>query len=239
MRSAVLAAFVVALAVAPHAAGVGEPKRAITKADQARARSVLLQRGDLGAGFVARRQTDSELPDDPKCRSLRESDLTITGDATSPDFTLQATGALVTVGSTAQVYRTVREANASWARGTGSQAAACLAALVRRSAGDRAADRGRLVEDRGLPQARTEDGGLSPRSEADRGRDDRDGLLRRRGRPAGSHSNGHRVHVGRTPSPSIRRDHARQSHRDAAGDGCRRTIRSCRVALRGRATRAT
>ena len=135
MRSAVLAALVVALAVAPLAEAVGEPKQAITKADQARARSVLLQRGDLGAGFVATRQTDSELPDDPKCRSLRESDLTITGDASSPDFTLQTTGALVTVGSTAQVYRTVREANASWARGTSSQAATCLAALVRRSAG--------------------------------------------------------------------------------------------------------
>lgn len=70
MRSAVLAALVVALAVAPLAEAVGEPKQAITKADQARARSVLLQRGDLGAGFVARRQTDSVLPDDPKCRRV-------------------------------------------------------------------------------------------------------------------------------------------------------------------------
>lgn len=116
-------------------AGNGEPRRAITKADEGRAKAVLVTRADLGAGFTPVKRERADLPDDPRCDALDESDLTITGDAESPDYTLESPSAFITVGSTAQVYRTVREANTSWARGTGSKAAACLAALVRASAG--------------------------------------------------------------------------------------------------------
>lgn len=121
--------------VSTASAANGEPKRAITKADEARAKAVLVTRGDLGQGFKAVRRDQAKLPDDPRCAALAESDLTITGDAESPDFTLESETAFVTVGSTAQVYRSLRDANTSWARGTGANAAACLAALVRSSAG--------------------------------------------------------------------------------------------------------
>ena len=40
----------------------------------------------------------------------------------------------VTVGSTAQVYRTLREANTSWKRGSAAQTATCLGDIVRLSA---------------------------------------------------------------------------------------------------------
>ena len=41
----------------------------------------------------------------------------------------------VTVGSTAQVYRTLREANTSWSRGSTRQTTTCLGDIIRLSAG--------------------------------------------------------------------------------------------------------
>jgi hypothetical protein len=113
----------------------GEPRRALTKKDQATARSIVLKRADLGAGFVARKRTDDDrLPKGVRCGALDESDLTVTGDAESADFQLANGPLFVTVGSTAQVYRTLREANASLRRGTSTQTATCLADIVRLSA---------------------------------------------------------------------------------------------------------
>jgi hypothetical protein len=113
----------------------GEPKKVLTKKDQATATSVLLKRADLGAGFVARKRPDDDgIPKGARCGPLDESDLTVSGDAESPDFHF-ATGSLfVTVTSTAQVYRTLREANSSWSRGTTAQTTTCLADIVRLTA---------------------------------------------------------------------------------------------------------
>lgn len=132
-----LAVFLVAALLAPAVAGAadGEPKKALTKKDQAAARSVVIKRGDLGQGFTAvARKKDEGLPKGARCGPLDESDLTVTGDAASPDFRLAEQTAFVTVGSTAQVYRTLREANASWGRGTTAQTATCLSDIVRLSA---------------------------------------------------------------------------------------------------------
>lgn len=112
----------------------GDPKRAITKADQAKARSVVLRAADLGTGFVARPSGPDELPPGVRCGPLSESDLTISGDAQSPDFGLDRPGVLLTIGSTAQVYRTLRDANASWARALKPAAVTCLSDIVRKSA---------------------------------------------------------------------------------------------------------
>jgi hypothetical protein len=113
----------------------GEPRHALTKKDQATARSIVLKRADLGAGFVAKKRTDDDgTPKGARCGALDESDLTVTGDAESPDFQLANGPLFVTVGSTALVYRTLREANASWRRGTSTQTATCLADIVRLSA---------------------------------------------------------------------------------------------------------
>jgi hypothetical protein len=113
----------------------GDPKRAITKADQAKARSIVIRLGDLGTGFASRPNGPDTLPPGVRCGPLSEADLTVTGDAESPDFTLDQTGVLLTIGSTASAYRTLRDANASWARGMKPAAVTCLADIVRKAGG--------------------------------------------------------------------------------------------------------
>jgi hypothetical protein len=131
----VLTAALVAPAVA--LAGDGQPKKALTEAGQTTARSVILKRGDLGTGFtsIARKKDDRDLPKGARCGALDETDLTVTGDAASPDFRLAQPPVFVTVGSTAQVYRTLREANTSWNRGSTRETTRCLGDIIRLSAG--------------------------------------------------------------------------------------------------------
>ena len=113
----------------------GEPRKALTKDGQQTARSVVLKRADLGAGFTSlARGKDDDLPKGARCGALDESDLTVTGDAVSPDFRFAQGAAFVTIGSTVQVYRTLRDANTSWRRGTASRTTTCLSDIVRLSA---------------------------------------------------------------------------------------------------------
>jgi len=125
------------VAPASALAGDGQPKKALTKTGQATARSVVLKRGDLGSGFasITRSKDDRNLPKGARCGPLDETDLTVTGDAASPDFRLAQAPVFVTVGSTAQVYRTLREANTSWNRGSTRQTTTCLGDIIRLSAG--------------------------------------------------------------------------------------------------------
>ena len=128
-----LAALVPAVAGDAVAAD-GEPRKALTKRDQTAALSIVLKRSDLGAGFTATKRPDDEpLPKEARCDALDEGDLTVTGDANSPDFRLAQTGIYVTIGSSAHVYRTLREANASWRRGTSKDVLRCLGDIVRLS----------------------------------------------------------------------------------------------------------
>ena len=138
VRALLLVALTAAL-VAPASAlaGDGQPQKALTKAGQATARSVVLKRGDLGTGFTSVKRTKDEqhLPKGARCGPLDETDLTVTGDAASPDFRFAQPPLFVTVGSTAQVYRTLREANTSWNRGSTRQTTTCLGDIIRLSAG--------------------------------------------------------------------------------------------------------
>jgi len=137
MRAVLLAVLVFAL-VLPSAATAadGLPRKALTKGGQATARSVVLKRGDLGAGFTpVARDKDRHLPKGARCKALSETDLTVTGDAASPDYRFAQGPVFVTVGSTAQVYRTLREANTSWSRGTTRQTTTCLGDIIRLSGG--------------------------------------------------------------------------------------------------------
>ena len=131
-------AFVAAAALllaAPAMAADGEPRQVLTDKDQKVARSIVLKRADLGAGFTAqKRPADDPLPKGARCDALDEGDLTVSGDANSPDFRLAGPGVFVTVGSSAHVYRTLREANSSWTRGTTRQTLTCLGDIVRLSA---------------------------------------------------------------------------------------------------------
>ncbi len=130
-----LTVVVLALAVAPVAWGAnGEPKKALTKQGNATARSIVLKRADLSAAFTARARPDNDLPKGVRCGPLDESDLTITGQAESPDFQLSQPGVLVTVGSTVNVYRSLGESAKSWRRGTSAHVTTCLADIVRLSA---------------------------------------------------------------------------------------------------------
>jgi hypothetical protein len=117
LASALLVALVLPSAAS---AGRGDPHTKLTRADNARAKSMLVRKSDLGAGFVG---TRAERPDsDFYCRALDESDLTVTGKAVAPTYR----SGFVWVASYADVYGSIADASASWRRGTSSAGRACL-----------------------------------------------------------------------------------------------------------------
>jgi hypothetical protein len=127
MRVAVVA-LVVALVVTTAAlAARGDPQRRITPADQARAKAMLLRPADVSVAFTSR-PSSSGSGGDFYCAALDESDLTLTGDAESPTFV--ATTEFIT--STADVYESRADSNASWARGTSKAGEQCLRTGFRR-----------------------------------------------------------------------------------------------------------
>jgi hypothetical protein len=130
VRIAIVALVGLALVGAATAAN-GEPRKALTAKGNSTAKSVVLKRADLSPGFTQRTRPDDDLPKGVRCGALDESDLTITGEAQSPDFQFTQPGIYVTVGSTANVYRTLKDATASWNRGTSAKTATCFADIVR------------------------------------------------------------------------------------------------------------
>lgn len=102
----------------------GDPEKRLVPADQTRAKAMLVRKSDLGPGFQPSKSTSR---DDPYCRALDESDLTLTGEANSPNF---AAGA-VFVSSGAEVYETRDDANASWRRGTSAAGERCVRGTFR------------------------------------------------------------------------------------------------------------
>jgi hypothetical protein len=127
----VVAVLLALTAAQAAAAADGEPRKALTEKGNSTARSIVLKPADLSPGFTQRKRPDDDLPAGVRCGALDESDLTITGEAESPDFWLSQPGIYVTVGSTANVYRTLQDATASWKRGTSSKTATCFADIVR------------------------------------------------------------------------------------------------------------
>jgi hypothetical protein len=126
--STIVLAVLVALTLASGAlAGRGDPKRAIAKADQARAGAMLLRRSDLASGF---RATPPGKAPNFYCAATDESDLTLTGDAESPEFTLAAPGRLFFISSQAHLYRTSADASSSWRRGTSPAGESCARKLL-------------------------------------------------------------------------------------------------------------
>jgi len=127
MRTAVALGLVLTLAVASAAlAARGDPQRAISAVDQARAKSMLLRPADFSAAFKAHPAASGG--GDFYCSAIDESDLTLTGDAKSPNFT--ATTEYAT--STAYVYKSGSDSNVSWKRGTSTAGEACLRTGLRR-----------------------------------------------------------------------------------------------------------
>jgi hypothetical protein len=100
-------------------AGRGDPQKALNRADQARARAMLLKKVDLAPG--ARVVPSSTEEEDFYCKALDESDLTVTGEAETPSFERGPTF----VQQTTQVYESVADANASRRRGTSTAGEQC------------------------------------------------------------------------------------------------------------------
>ena len=146
MRVVAVSLFALALA-APALGADGEPKKAITAQGQAIARSIVLKRSDLSAGFVPHKPADPSRPKGARCGAVDESDLTVTGDADSPDFSLDRLA--VAVGSSASVYRSLRESNLAWRRAGTAAAVRCFADLVRLTAP--AAQHAKVVSAKRIP----------------------------------------------------------------------------------------
>jgi hypothetical protein len=128
VRRVVTLGLVLALVAAGTAlADRGDPKERFTAADQARARAVLLRAGDFNPAFVAHPHAGGS--GDFYCSALDESDLTLTGHADSPSFAAGTEYAM----STASVYATRSDSNASWARGTSKAGEQCLRIGLRSS----------------------------------------------------------------------------------------------------------
>jgi hypothetical protein len=122
---AALLAFLVA--AGSVSAGHQDPQKRLTKADNARARAMLLKLSDLPPGFRAERSTS----DDPHvdcAPAVSEADLTLTGEAEGKNLTAGP----VFVGSGAQVYGSNADANASWRRSTSAAGVACATSTLRR-----------------------------------------------------------------------------------------------------------
>ena len=104
-----------------------DPQKRLTRADNTRARAMLITRADLSAGFRAQadRSQDPHVDCPP---AVSESDLTLTGEAEGGQFAL----GVVFVSSAAQVYRSAADAGASWRRATSAAGVRCATMLLRR-----------------------------------------------------------------------------------------------------------
>jgi hypothetical protein len=124
--------FVVAslVALALVAAGTalasrGDPQQRFTRADQARAKAMVLRASDLSVAYTA--GPGSSGGGGFYCTALDESDLTLTGTAVSPSFT--TTGEVIR--SSSDVYASRADATASWKRGASSAGQQCLRTDIR------------------------------------------------------------------------------------------------------------
>jgi hypothetical protein len=133
VRSSILCGALVAATLVPAAlASDGEPQKRLTKADQAKARAIVLHRSDFPAGWIAKPNTNTS-QDSPRCSSYNpdQSDLIETGDVDSPDFT-RADGSLVS--SSVGIFKTAKMARTGYARVARPQLASCFGELFKKGA---------------------------------------------------------------------------------------------------------
>lgn len=123
VRTLALASLALLATSAVALAARGEPRDQPNARDMSRARSVVLTKADVGAGF---RAVPSPKGGNGYCAALDESSLTRTGKAESPVFTQGAT--LIT--SRVDVYRTVGDAETSWRQGVSPAGRRCLESVL-------------------------------------------------------------------------------------------------------------
>jgi len=127
-----LLCFVLLLALVGAGAALaarGDPQKKITRADQARAKAMLLRKADFSAVFRATPASADE--GDFYCKALDGSDLTLTGEAESPTFA----GGVEFVSSLSEVYRSLVDANTAWRRETSAAGEKCARDELRRQFG--------------------------------------------------------------------------------------------------------
>lgn len=126
---AALLALCLAIPAAALAADT-DPKKRITPADQAKARSILLKSTDFVAGW---KRTPATPESDFICPGFNpdESDLTLTGEAEA-DF--ERSGGGVAVYSYSEVWASKTDALKSWTRSDKPAAARCLGYAFRKGA---------------------------------------------------------------------------------------------------------
>ncbi len=107
----------------------GQPGKALRPADQALARSIVLRRSDLPAGFQGSPASPSQ-GEVPRCKGFMpdESDLTLRGQASSPDFS--RSGNLPLVSSSADVWSSAAQAKADFQRVVRPGLSSCLLTTV-------------------------------------------------------------------------------------------------------------
>jgi hypothetical protein len=110
------ACLAIAASAEPAAAGENDPKQAIKPADQALARTALVTKADLGAGWVVQASSESTPDPDVDCGGYDpdESHLTVTGDADGKRLAFSTAQARLFVDSGARVYKSLAQANESW-----------------------------------------------------------------------------------------------------------------------------
>jgi hypothetical protein len=159
---AALLALCLAIPAAALAADT-DPKKRITLADQAKARSILLKRTDFVAGW---KRTPASPDSDFICPGFNpdESDLTLTGEAEA-DF--ERSGSGVGVYSYSEVWASKTDALKSWTRSDKPAAARCLGYAVRKGAESEGAQVRIVPADRCIQGRRPRDH-YRERSDADR-----------------------------------------------------------------------
>jgi len=127
-----VAALAAAIAVPAALASNGDPQKRLTKADQAKARSIALHASDFPAGWVGGPNTHTTR-DSPRCATYNpdQSDLVETGSVDSPDFK-RADGSFVS--SSVGIFKTKKMAKAGYERVSKPQLASCFGELFKKGA---------------------------------------------------------------------------------------------------------
>lgn len=126
MRKRVSACLLLALVVAGGAvAARGDPQKQFTRADQARAKAMLLRKTDFAQEWKTSKPSDEEV--DFFCAALDESDLTLTGEGESLDFEQEKASRYLYAGSLSYIYKTTAQSAESWRQSTNAAGLRCAA----------------------------------------------------------------------------------------------------------------
>jgi len=121
VKAFALAALVALLCVGTAVAGPRtDPQKRFTRADQARAKAMLIRKSDLGTDVQTIPASGSDAG--IACPALDGSGLTLTGQAQSPTFQ----GGVEFVSSQSEIYESVADSTTAWRRATSKAADSCV-----------------------------------------------------------------------------------------------------------------